>query len=132
MADGKASRDQYFALFDFTYDDRVGRLVRGQVIELAGHVNDQKLVNLRYLGPCHPGTPIEKCDQCDAWFMDEAARHRHMQLVHHYVCACGWEPAPDVKDKARSLSRHQARCEHWQSLKDRDRTEHVKLVSAAG
>ena len=115
----KAKRDIHvFALREFEYDGETGVLDRGQVIELQGHRNDEKLVNLRFLAPCTPGQELVQCGTCGKWFVDENARQNHGDRVHAYDCECGWSPGRDVVDKARSLKAHRVRCDVVKAQKE--------------
>lgn len=72
-------RDLYQATFSFGYNGRI--LDTGQVVELAGLPNDQRLVLHRYLVPVPKGTETYTC-QCGAEFAADWQRVRHGDLRH--------------------------------------------------
>jgi hypothetical protein len=126
-----AERDRHaFALREFTYDDETGPLDRGQVVELRGHVNDAKLLNLRYLAPCTPGQELLQCGVCGRLFIDDVARTIHGDRRHAYECECGWRPAYDAPDPARSLAAHRARCDDARAEKQAARTQQRREIAA--
>jgi uncharacterized C2H2 Zn-finger protein len=123
-------RSQFFATREFGYNDDYPILDRHQVIELQGEVNDQKLVNLRYLLPVGVGEELFQCAHCGAIFMSLGTREAHGELRHSYVCECGWKPASNVRMLSTSLNNHRARCPVYQDIRAKDRTKHVKEVLA--
>jgi hypothetical protein len=126
----KGARGQFFATREFGYDDVTGTLDRHQVLELAGHVNDSKLVGLRYLMPVEPGQELHTCGECGARFITLGARDAHGDLRHGYTCECGWTPAETVKPEHRgnSLRNHRVRCEVYKERKAVERQAHLAQI----
>jgi hypothetical protein len=64
------------ALRAFDYDSKIGRVLRGQVFPLGGHVNDASLLEHRFIVP-HAGKFAGlPADSSGRRFVNEAARNR--------------------------------------------------------
>jgi hypothetical protein len=117
------------ALFEFGYDEKLGSVDRGQVFKLAGHINDGKLVELRYVAPVKTGTELSECGECGRLFIDEGTRAAHGDLWHGAECAdCGWIASRVVADRVAALKEHRRRCSAYKSRRDGERKTHIKEV----
>lgn len=129
-ADVIAEEGHVQALYQFGYDKQHPLLDRGEVIRLGGHVNDQKMVELRFFAPVKPGTVLAECGHCPRVFIDENARARHGEVWHSSTCpACGTE-VPKRGDRTQWIIEHRARCDLVRAARNRDRTEHLQVVAA--
>ena len=72
--------DLYYARRPFGYGD--GMLDMGQVVELAGFRNDEKLVRLGYLEQVRGKVVPLACRLCGGKFVDDGARERHGRRSH--------------------------------------------------
>lgn len=79
-----ATGNLYFARRPFGYG-RVGHLDRGQVTELLGLPNDEKLTRLGYLMQCDPKVVPAECGECGAKFVGDAERAAHGSDRHRDV-----------------------------------------------
>lgn len=85
-------RKQYYARRPFQYLDDVF-VDQGQLVELAGVINDEKLTRLGYFeeaGELHT-RHATACGECGARFITDALRDRHGTLRHRTR-----EPALDM------------------------------------
>jgi hypothetical protein len=65
----------------FTYAGQ--DLDRGQIVELQGMVNDEKLLRLGYISKVQEKSPrILECGECGAKFLDDSARLAHGRRRH--------------------------------------------------
>ena len=69
----------YMARRSFGYGDR--KLDRGEVLQLAGAKNDEKLIRLGYV-QAWKGKKAVECGLCQRRFTDEATRATHGQFSH--------------------------------------------------
>lgn len=126
----KAKEGMYQALFEFAYDSRLGQLSRGQVIELGGHTNDERLVRLRYLDPVPKGVDLFECGECGRLFISDAARSAHGDMFHAYECdGCGWVAGREYPDRRGALERHRQQCNAVISARETARMAHLKEVA---
>lgn len=125
----KAGEDFVQARFEFGYDGKTGRVQRGQVFELGGHVHDEKLIRLGHVAPVEPGTPLCECGECGRLFMDDATREAHGDLYHAFECECGAVPPWEEVDKAVWLQRHRLSCSIVQAAKDKRRQEQLEQIA---
>lgn len=72
--------DLYYARRPFGYGDV--SLDMGQVVELGGFRNDEKLVRLGYLEKVEGKRPLKDCRLCPGKFVDEGSRERHGRRTH--------------------------------------------------
>ena len=72
--------DLYYARRPFGYGD--GMLDAGQVVELGGFINDEKLVRLGYLEKVKGKVAPLECRVCPSKFLDDGARQRHGNRTH--------------------------------------------------
>lgn len=72
--------DLYYARRPFGYGD--GMLDAGQVVELGGFRNDEKLIRLGYMERIKGKLSPLACRICGGQFMDEGARERHGRKTH--------------------------------------------------
>ena len=100
----KLTRDHFFARRSFNYGGE--ELDRGQVVELRGLVNDQKLINVGYFRVCHPGGEASECSTCGAHFINDHFREQHGELRHGFECVCGAHFGSQA-----ALNGHLASCE---------------------
>lgn len=106
----RMTREHWYATRPFGYGGR--QLDRGQVIELAGLVNDQKLILARYLLECPPGQETATCAHCGAEFVSVGYRRAHGDLRHAFECVCGRSFGSQA-----ALSGHLASCETYRASK---------------
>ena len=52
-------------------------LDRGEVFKLADQVNDQVLINMKYVIPMKPGDKKFQCDNCGRKFIDQTVLYAH-------------------------------------------------------
>jgi len=77
--------------------DYAGReLDRGQVYELVGARNDEKLVRLGFVAEVERKAETWQCSECGAEFVGEAERQGHGQKRHR---ARVFTPDPDQEDQ---------------------------------
>lgn len=74
------SKHTVFARRPFDYAGK--SLDRGQVFELTGQINDEKLLRLGYCAQMEAKTDLYKCDHCGAEFVDIGARGGHVKDRH--------------------------------------------------
>ena len=129
-ADVQAEDGHYQALYAFGYDEQHPALDRGEVIRLGGHVNDQKMIGLRYLAPVEPGTTLAACGHCDRLFIDEYARARHGEVWHSSRCPFCETEVPKRGDRTQWIINHRSRCDAIRAARERERTEHLQVVKA--
>lgn len=127
-ADKKAGENYYQALHEFGYDEEHPLLDRGEVIELGGHINDQRLVDMRYLAPVKPGTVLAECGHCGRLFISQHHRELHGDIWHVQECAACGEAIPQ-KNKAEFIRKHRARCDSIRASRQAERAQHVKQVA---
>jgi predicted RNA-binding Zn-ribbon protein involved in translation (DUF1610 family) len=126
----KAKEGMVQALFEFGYDERLGQVCRGQVFELGGHTNDERLVTLRYVAPVKKGVALSECGECGRLFIDDAARTAHGDLFHQYECdGCGWAAGREFPDRRGALERHRQSCSAVISARETRRKAHMKEVA---
>lgn len=70
----------YSARRPFGYGDVM--LSPGQVVELGGFSNDEKLIRLGYLEPVKGKVSPLQCRLCGGQFLDEGFRDRHGKSAH--------------------------------------------------
>lgn len=127
----KAKEGMVQALFEFGYDERLGKLSRGQVIELGGHTNDEQLLTLRYVAPVPKGTALEECGECGRLFINDACRTAHGNLFHANECPdCGWYAGREYPDRRGALERHRQECPAAISASETRRKAHLREVAA--
>jgi len=114
-----------YALREFGYDPEVGTLDRGQAIELRGHVNDTKLLTLRYVAEVPRGRELAECGVCGKLFVDDGTRTAHGDLRHAHRCECG----EDFADEP-SLEAHRPRCGVAVAAKGQARAAQVAEIAA--
>jgi len=73
-------KKRYFAKIPFTYGGV--RLDRGQITELVGARNDEKLVRLNFFGEVPKNAETYKCAICGAEFIGLAERTHHGNTKH--------------------------------------------------
>lgn len=73
-------RQRYSARREFKYNGTL--LDRGQVMSLAGCVNDDKFPRLGFLTPLEKGQQLYACRICGAEFISERQRTKHGDRVH--------------------------------------------------
>lgn len=132
MADNgnrRVGNGYYQALYEFGYDEETPNLDRGQVFRMHGHVNDQKLIDLRYVVPVKPKTEVVECGECGALFLDDHARTVHGDKWHSFTCECGWQAKPSQMSAAEALRRHRLSCPVSAAARDRARAEHLQVVA---
>lgn len=93
---------QYFARRPFGYG-RLGNLDRGQVVELQGAPNDEKLIRLGYLME-HSGRDVSACGECGAEFIGDAERAAHGKDRHRERPLTPAEEDAQIERKERMLS----------------------------
>lgn len=71
---------KYFTRFPFTYAGKP--LDRGQIFELTGQANDEKLVRLGYVMTLNPRDPVSNCGRCGAKFIGDDYRDGHGKIRH--------------------------------------------------
>jgi len=71
---------QHWAKRPFGYAGQA--LDRGQVVTLAGAVNDDKLVRLGYFGEVEAKAELHQCPKCGAQFVGMAERQFHFEKRH--------------------------------------------------
>jgi len=71
---------RYWARRPFTYAGQ--ELDRGQITELVGARNDEKLVRLGYFAPVERKAEIYRCALCGAEFISYAEREYHGNKQH--------------------------------------------------
>ena len=79
--------ETYFARRSMTYgrNGEEQRLDRGQILTLAGLVNDEKLVRLGYVALASKGIAIVECGKCNAKFATDEALASHGRDRHRSV-----------------------------------------------
>lgn len=58
------------------------QLVRGQIFELVGGINDEKLVRLHYVVEIAPAATGELCPECGVEFVSPPERDAHLRAAH--------------------------------------------------
>lgn len=71
----------------------------GQVIELAGVVNDVKLVSLGYFSELPVKVEVCRCGECGAEFAEEWQRQAHGEARHTMIAS---PPVPTRATRARA------------------------------
>lgn len=106
----KAGENYVQALFDFGYDDELGRVQRGQAFQLGGHRHDGKLLRLGHLKGVEKGTPLCECGECGRLFIDDATREAHGDQLHAFECQCGQVAPWEHPHRNIWLQQHQLQC----------------------
>jgi len=75
-----AARKRYWARRPFTYAGQ--ELDRGQIVELVGARNDEKLVRLGYFAPVERKGETSRCAECGAEFIGLTERDYHGDKRH--------------------------------------------------
>jgi len=83
---------KYWARRPFTYAGQ--ELDRGQITELVGARNDEKLVRLGYFAPVEKKIKTYRCSECGAEFIGLAER-----TYHGDKCHSGKVLTPEEEDK---------------------------------
>ncbi len=73
---------RYYAARPFVYNGV--DLCRGQVIHLAGALNDEKLVRLSYLAPVPDHAALHRCEYCDSLFVSAIDGSKHTAAAHQH------------------------------------------------
>lgn len=77
------SEQLYYARRSLTYGHGAGKPVdRGQVIELQGMINDEKLVRLGYVALAPKHASIVQCGTCGAEFITDEGLNSHGRSRH--------------------------------------------------
>lgn len=71
---------RHYLRWPFDYDGR--SYDRGQVVQLIGARNDERLIRLGYVGEVAPKTEIFVCGECGAEFVEQTARFSHGRDRH--------------------------------------------------
>lgn len=77
-------KKEYFALVPFDYDVAGATLDRGEIFEMKGHRNDEKLVGLGYC-KLYTAKKSHKCDTCGRRFVNESYYYSHKSKVSCFV-----------------------------------------------
>lgn len=118
------------ALFEFGYDQDYPNLERGEVFKLAGHMNDQKLIDMKYCVQIKKGTELQECGVCGKQFIDEQTRRVHGDIWHQGRCIdCGMS-LEQYKDQVAALRHHRPRCPLGIAREQRatERKQHFDIV----
>ena len=74
---------EYFATRTFFYGPGNGTLHdRGQIVDLCGMKNDEKLIRLRYVTETNPRASIVQCGHCGSRFVTDEALNTHGRERH--------------------------------------------------
>lgn len=93
MARGATEALPYVARWPIGYGEQ--SLDRGQVFQLGGQVNDEKLIRLGYVLPLERGAERYQCAECGAEFVGIAERTAHGRDRHS-----GRILSPEEEDRA--------------------------------
>lgn len=58
------------------------KLDRGQIFEIGGYRNDDKLIRLGYIEALPSRSPVHECRKCNARFMDSGCLEGHFRKRH--------------------------------------------------
>jgi hypothetical protein len=94
--------DLYSARRPFGYGSEM--LSPGQVVELGGFLNDEKLIRLGYLEPVKGKVNPLPCRVCGAKFLDDGYRDRHGAKAHGPKPADPREEDAAIEREARLLN----------------------------
>jgi hypothetical protein len=75
-----ATKQLHYARRSFRYADT--ELSRGQIFELRGFINDEKLTRLGYCEPLPAKSDTFECRGCDGKFIGGAERDAHYRAAH--------------------------------------------------
>lgn len=94
-----SSSDKYISKKFFTYDEGQ-KFEQGQIVELFGLPNDEKLVKLGYIVPWQGRSDLEStCIKCGKVFGSSSGYQAHC-ASHYSVCTiCNKEVPPETWDK---------------------------------
>lgn len=87
--------DLYYARRPFQYDNDL-YVDQGQVVELRGLLNDEKLTRLGYFEVCTPAqrSHLMQCGECGVKFLNAHFRDRHGDRQHRNRGRGGLEASP--------------------------------------
>lgn len=74
-------------------------LDRGQVIEVQGFRNDEKLLRLGYLMEVPKNTVLKECGECGAKFIEEGLRNAHYERQHEIKHPLTPEEEDDLEER---------------------------------
>lgn len=92
--------DKHFARMIFDYAGE--QLDRGQILELKGAINDEKLVRLGYVGKLAKADPVSHCGACQKQFRGDDMRDAHAKLRHS-----GREVTPEMIEQEQERAQKQ-------------------------
>jgi hypothetical protein len=88
----------YYARRSMRYGPGQGEaLDRGQTLELAGMINDEKLIRLGYVAQLNKGVALVQCGKCGAKFVTDESQNAHGRMRHSEARRA---LTPEEEDKA--------------------------------
>lgn len=89
----RPSQKRYYARIPFGYQGK--DLDRGQIFNMVGLINDEKLIRVEYAKELNAADPVAHCGVCQAQFISDRLRTEHAKLRHaaHYETEDQWTEA---------------------------------------